>query len=44
MIWSVTNGSMLGRQKNVTFLVMWPSDKRTQAAMVSIAGIQGSPR
>ena len=33
VIWSVTNNTMLGRRRNVTFQVMFPSDKRGQAAV-----------
>jgi hypothetical protein len=32
-IWSVTNGTILGRRKNVTFQVMFPNDKPGQAAV-----------
>jgi hypothetical protein len=33
VIWSVTNGTILGRRKNVTYQVMFPNDKRGQAAV-----------
>jgi len=32
-IWSVTNGAMTVRHKNLTIMVMSPDDKRTQAAV-----------
>lgn len=32
-IWSVTNGTILGRRKNVTYQVMFPNDKRGQVAV-----------
>jgi hypothetical protein len=33
VIWSVTTGAMLGRRKNVTYQVLFPNDKRGQAAV-----------
>ena len=32
-IWSVTNGTILGRRKNVTYQVMFPNERRGQAAV-----------
>jgi hypothetical protein len=32
-VWSVTNGAMSIRYKNLEIMVIWPSDKRTQAAV-----------
>jgi hypothetical protein len=32
-IWSITNGSLAVRHKNLTIMVMSPSDKRTQVAI-----------
>ena len=34
-VWSVTNGSMAIRYKNLKFMVLAPSDKRTQAAIAA---------